>query len=149
MLRYSADSTGRCALSRIFPAYPRLLRYAPVFQFLLDSRDHQNCTLHIIFNTLKFNIMAYEKIYIGKGTQVPNLQIAKVTLKLEEVEKIAYERDGVKYVTFEVARLREPDKFGRTHTCYFSQKVAEPVAPQQSKPKGKKKRARKEEPELI
>ena len=31
--------------------------------------------------------MAYEKIYIGKGTQVPNLQIAKVTLKLEEIEK--------------------------------------------------------------
>jgi hypothetical protein len=32
--------------------------------------------------------MAYEKIYIGKGTQVPDLQITKVTLKLEEVEKI-------------------------------------------------------------
>ncbi len=69
--------------------------------------------------------MAYEKIYIGKGTQVPNLQIAKVTLKLEEVEKIAYERDGVKYVTFEVAKLREPDKFGRSFTCYYSKKVAE------------------------
>ena len=67
--------------------------------------------------------MAYEKIYIGKGTQVPNLQIAKVTLKLEEVKKIAYERDGVNYVTFEVAKLREPDKFGRNFTCYYSKKV--------------------------
>ena len=60
--------------------------------------------------------MAYEKIYIGKGTQVPNLQICKVTLKLEEVEKIAYEREGIKYVTFEVAKLREPNKFGRAFT---------------------------------
>jgi hypothetical protein len=28
----------------------------------------------------------------------------------------------VKYVTFEVARLKEPDKFGRTFTCTFSKK---------------------------
>jgi len=86
--------------------------------------------------------MAYEKIYIGKGTQVPNLpQIAKVTLKLEEVEKIAYERDGVKYVTFEVAKLKEPDKFGRDHTCYLSKKadtVNEP-APEKVKTRKQKK----------
>lgn len=83
--------------------------------------------------------MAYEKIYIGKGTQVPNLQIARVTLRLEEVEKIAYERDGVKYVTFEVAKLKEPDKFGRAYTCYHSQKVANvnPPAPKKSKAKTK------------
>jgi len=83
--------------------------------------------------------MAYEKIYIGKGTQVPNLQIARVTLRLEEVEKIAYERDGVKYVTFEVAKLKEPDKFNRTYTCYHSQKVAniDPPAPKKTKAKAK------------
>jgi hypothetical protein len=77
--------------------------------------------------------MAYEKIYIGKGTQVPDLQIAKVTLKLEEVEKIAYEHDGVKYVSFEVAKLREPDKFGRAFTCYYSKR-----ADQQQEPAPKK-----------
>ncbi len=93
--------------------------------------------------------MAYEKIYIGKGTQVPNLQIAKVTLKLEEVEKIAYERDGVKYVTFEVARLREPDKFGRTYTCYFSKRSDEPVKPEAPKARGRKKTAKKEETALF
>ncbi len=73
--------------------------------------------------------MAYEKIYIGKGTQVPNLNIARVTLKVEEVEKIAYERDGVKYITFEVAKLKEPDKFGRSYTCYYSKKVNEVAEP--------------------
>ena len=82
--------------------------------------------------------MAYEKIYIGKGTQVPNLQISRVTLKLEEVEKIAYERDGVKYVTFEVAKLKEADKFGRSYTCYYSKKVA-----QANEPAPKKNRTRK------
>lgn len=88
--------------------------------------------------------MAYEKIYIGKGTQVPNLQIAKVTLKLEEVEKIAYERDGVKYVTFEVAKLKEPDKFGRTYTCYHSQKVNQANEPAPEKPKSKSKAKKNE-----
>jgi hypothetical protein len=88
--------------------------------------------------------MAYEKIYIGKGTQVRNLQITKVTLKLEEVEKIAYEREGVKYVTFEVAKLKEPDKFGRTFTCYFSKKsdvVNEPAPKKASGKKTKKEKA--------
>jgi len=85
--------------------------------------------------------MSYEKIYIGKGTQVPNLQIAKVTVKLDEVEKIAYDREGVKYVTFEVAKLKEPDKFGRTYTCYYSKKVnvAEEPAPEKKSSKKAKK----------
>ncbi len=85
--------------------------------------------------------MAYTKFYIGKGTQVPNLQIVKVTLKMEEIEKIAYHRDGVKYVTFEVAKLKEPDKFGRDHTCYLSKKadtVNEP-APEKVKTRKQKK----------
>ena len=86
--------------------------------------------------------MSFTKIYIGKGTQVPNLSITKITLKLEEVEKIAYERDGVKYVTFEVSKLKEPDKFGRAYTCYYSKKVnvANEPAPEKTKSsKGKKK----------
>jgi len=89
--------------------------------------------------------MAYEKIYIGKGTQVPNYQIARVTLKLEEVEKIAYERDGVKYVTFEVAKLKEPDKFGRAYTCYLSKKVETVNEPAPKKQGKKSKKSKSEE----
>ncbi len=89
--------------------------------------------------------MSYEKIYIGKGTQVPNYQIARVTLKLEEVEKIAYERDGVKYVTFEVAKLKEPDKFGRAYTCYHSKKVETVNEPEQKKPEKKSKKGKSQE----
>jgi len=91
--------------------------------------------------------MAYEKIYIGKGTQVQNLPISRVTLKLEEVEKIAYERDGVKYVTFEVAKLKEADKFGRSYTCYYSKKVAQANEPAPKKTRTRKPKA--EETETI
>ena len=86
--------------------------------------------------------MNYEKFYIGKGTQVPNLQICKVTLKMDLVEEIAYERDGIRYVTFEVAKLKEADKFGRDYTCYLSRKVdavAEPAPEKTRKPKKDKK----------
>ena len=85
--------------------------------------------------------MNYEKFYIGKGTQVPNLQIAKVTLKMDLVEEIAYERDGVRYVTFEVAKLKEPDKFGRVYTCYLSKKTAvQEPAPEKRKSSRKAKK---------
>jgi hypothetical protein len=53
---------------------------------------------------------------------------------LEEVKKIAFGRDGVMYVTFEVAKLKEPDKFVRTFTSYFSKKsdVVNEPAPKKS-----------------
>lgn len=90
--------------------------------------------------------MAYEKIYIGKGNKVPNLQIVRVTLKLSEVKKIAYTRDGVEYITIEVAKLKEPDKFGRDYTVYSSKKVAEVQEPAQKKTGGKHKTKKEGEP---
>jgi len=64
---------------------------------------------------------------------------------LEEVKKIAYERDGVMYVTFEVAKLKEPDKFGRTYTCYISKKVETVNEPAPKKASIKKTKQVKEE----
>ena len=89
--------------------------------------------------------MAYEKIYIGKGTQVPNLSIVRMTLKLEEVEKIAYDREGVKYITFEVAKMKEADKFGRDYTVYYSKKVSEVQEPAPKKAKAGKKSKKAEQ----
>jgi hypothetical protein len=34
--------------------------------------------------------------------------------------------DGNEYLVFEVAALKEPDQYGKTHTAYISKKVAEP-----------------------
>ncbi|MEX2568219.1 MAG: hypothetical protein WD431_19890 [Cyclobacteriaceae bacterium] len=34
--------------------------------------------------------------------------------------------DGKEYLVFEVAGLKEPDQYGKTHTAYISKKVAGP-----------------------
>jgi hypothetical protein len=65
----------------------------------------------------------FEKHYIGKGTQVENLDIIKIVLPVEGLEKAVFEMNGVKYLSFEVAKLKQEDKFGRTHTCYYQTKV--------------------------
>ena len=62
----------------------------------------------------------FVKNYIGKGKQIAELQIVKVTCKLADLEKYAYEYDGIRYVTFEVAKMKSKDSFGRDHTCYVS-----------------------------
>jgi len=62
----------------------------------------------------------FVKNYIGKGKQVAGLQIVKVTCKLEDLEKFAYEYDGTRYVTFEVAKMKSTDSFGRDFTAYVS-----------------------------
>ena len=63
---------------------------------------------------------SFKKNYIGKGTQVENMDIVKVTLKVEDIEKFKHEYEGSEYVTFEVAKMQQPDKFGRSHTAYIS-----------------------------
>ena len=62
----------------------------------------------------------FEKIYIGKGKKVENLDIVKVTCKLEDLQAIAYNYDGTDFVTFEVARMKTADNFGRSHSVYYS-----------------------------
>jgi hypothetical protein len=98
----------------------------------------------------------FEKHYIGKGTQVANLDIVKVVLPFEGIEAAVFEnKDGVKYLSFEIARLKEADKFGRTHTCYFQTKVQpeeskdkEPAAqPKKKAGKASKKMQSQPEPE--
>ena len=61
---------------------------------------------------------SYKKNYIGKGTQVPDLPIVKVTVKVAEFLEHVHEFEGEQYCTFEVAKMQEPDKFGRDHTVY-------------------------------
>lgn len=85
----------------------------------------------------------YEKIYIGKGKKVANLDIVKVTCKLEDLESIAYEMEGTKYVTFEIARMKEADTYGRTHSAFYNKMHETPDAPKapakgKGKPKSKK-----------
>ena len=75
----------------------------------------------------------FTKNYIGKGKQINTMDIVKITLKMEDIMKFKYEKEGAEYVTFEIARMREADKYGRTHTAYVSTMAEEPaVAPKKS-----------------
>jgi len=71
------------------------------------------------------NEKGFTKTYIGKGTQVPEMDIVRVSVKLTEALKAAHFYNGELYLTFEVAKLKETDQFGKTHTCYFSKKEQE------------------------
>ncbi len=78
----------------------------------------------------------YKKRYIGKGVQHETLDLVKVNLKVEEVLKFKHSFEGQDYLTFELARLQEVDKFGRTHTAYVSTKDETPeVEPDEKKKK--------------
>ena len=79
----------------------------------------------------------YTKNYIGKGTQVENMDIVKVFLKVEEILKHKHEFEGNEYITLEVARMQQLDKFGRSHTAYVT--TTEEIEEEKPKRKTSKK----------
>jgi hypothetical protein len=85
----------------------------------------------------------FEKHYIGKGTQVNDLDIVKVVIPMEDALKATFEKNGITYLSFEVAKMKHPDKFNRTHTCYYQTKEqSEPAKdrkPEKQEKTGKKK----------
>jgi len=80
----------------------------------------------------------FEKVFIGKGKKIEGFDIVKVTVPLEDLQAIAYtyEGTGKEYVSFEIAKMKAADSFGRTHSCYYSKK-SEPAAKPAPKPKKK------------
>ena len=73
----------------------------------------------------------FEKNYIGKGTQVANLSIVKFSFKMSEIAKLTHVFNGEEFITFEVAKLKNPDSFGHTYTAYVN-KLVETPEPQAS-----------------
>ena len=59
----------------------------------------------------------YIKNYIGKGKAVQingqNTDLVQVTIKMEDAEAFIYEKEGHKYLTFQIAKLKEEDNFQR------------------------------------
>lgn len=51
-------------------------------------------------------------------------------LPVEGLENAVFEKNGVKHISFEVAKLRGEDKFGRTHTCYYQTKITSAIPSQ-------------------
>ncbi len=96
--------------------------------------------------TLKNSVMkTYTKIYIGKGKKVANLDIIKVSFNLAAITELTHEFKGEQYLSFEVAKMKEPDQFENTHTVYVNKlveeeasTVAEPTTPSKKSLKTKK-----------
>ena len=80
----------------------------------------------------------FEKNYIGKAKQVEGLQIIKVSLKVADILKFAHNYEGEDYISFEVARMQNPDKFGRQYTVYVNTLVEHEEEPKQETPAKKK-----------
>ena len=89
----------------------------------------------------------FEKTYIGKGKQVANLDIVRISVKLEDLMKLAHNYEGTLFVTFEVARLQKEDNFGHTHTAYVNKLVETPDKPAENAKAPKK--TRKAAKELV
>ena len=60
----------------------------------------------------------YTKNYLGKGKQDENFDIVKVTISIDELNYLIKCKNGIGNISFEVAKMKEADKFGNTHTCY-------------------------------
>ncbi len=68
--------------------------------------------------------MTYEKDYIGKGRTNEKINnIVKFSFKLEDLQRIAHEYEGEKWVTIETSPMKSPDKFGRTHVAWVTERV--------------------------
>jgi hypothetical protein len=72
----------------------------------------------------------FEKTYIGKGSKVKDLDIIRVSIARETLEEILKNHlvdfEGNEFLVFEVAALKEPDFYGKTHSAYISKKIAAP-----------------------
>lgn len=91
-----------------------------------------------------------EKVYIGKGSQIKDLDMYSVVINLDKALEHAFKYEGETYLKFTLSKTKSTDKFGRTHTAYLSvkqeTKVQEPVV--ETKPKAKAK-SKKNEPEKL
>ena len=56
------------------------------------------------------------KNYIGSGKKHESYDVVKVTIGWDSASKYVYEKDGKKYLTFDVAAKREADQYGKTHS---------------------------------
>ena len=77
----------------------------------------------------------FEKNYIAKGKQVKDLQIIRISLKIDDILEHAHEYKGEQFLTFEVAKLQKPDKFDNDYTVYVNKLVETEEKPAKTAPK--------------
>ena len=64
-----------------------------------------------------------EKIYLGKGRASDEYDLINVSICLSDIpkDKIVTAKNKKKYLNITVARLKEPDKYNKTHTVYIDE----------------------------
>jgi len=62
----------------------------------------------------------FVKNYIGKARKVEGLDIIKVNLKITDLVKFAHSYNDEDYISLEIAKLQNPDKFGHDYTVYVN-----------------------------
>ena len=65
----------------------------------------------------------FVKKYIAKGKRIGEMQIVKISCKISDILEHAHEYKGEEYITFEVAKLQNPDSFGNEYTVYVNKLV--------------------------
>ena len=87
----------------------------------------------------------YKKIYIGKGKSVEGLQIIKISFNMTAVQELTHEYKGETYLSFEVAKMKQPDQFGNDFTVYVNklEEAAVPATSSVNEPSQKVKKTRK------
>lgn len=50
------------------------------------------------------------------------MDVVEVSLNMVELQNYTFEYEGETYVKFNIAKLKEPDQFGKTHTVHVSVK---------------------------
>jgi len=81
----------------------------------------------------------FVKNYIGKAKKVEGLEIIKVNLKIADLVKFAHKYNDEDYISLEIAKLQNPDKFGHDYTVYINRLEEELAEPAPSPKKQTKK----------
>lgn len=83
----------------------------------------------------------FKKNFIAKGRQVGSMDIVSFTVSLKALENIAHEYNGEMYVSFEIMKLKEADRYGKTHSLYqlVKEDQTEPTVAEEPKSKGGRK----------
>jgi hypothetical protein len=61
-----------------------------------------------------------ERVYVGSGKQVGDYEIVNISIQASKLKDAWYDYNGEKYARLTVAKKREVDQYGKTHTVYVN-----------------------------
>ena len=71
--------------------------------------------------------------------------LAEACGHMDKTAQFIFEKDGKRYLKFELAALKQPDNYGKTHTAYITTRETEAETPAAEEPKPKRKSRKKTE----